>query len=1028
MSHNVAYANIHRGQLHRRPGAVPTTDKRQVSNIHKVQRSKDATLARTASQKAKGDTGGYNDERSEDSSNPDYYSSRRNSPSKNRPMKHLNVNSHPDSDYENEKQDVLGSLERATSTLEKTASVNVNGLCRTQTEEPDMYYRVPVGNSGHSVHSNNSNNGATGGTSTHNTMYNGNLNMSGNINMPPPLPAAFSGSTQFGAVSPTGSSGLGASGHHNYYLPQSIPNSIPQSPTTSNLDHSSSHQNAQMLNSIMGSMNLPTPPASQSFGNYGQNSGANSKNSTNHNDIDLQKAAAAGLVENSRLAAHLNGTNSLNDDLQLLVDLLRMRKGNVSTQDASAVKNLVDLLASKDPKIAEKIAFNKGSKEPVSDGSDFGGHSQPLNNSRAQNSFNRTPSSITSSSNFNRTMTQATSGGLQSVGSVNTAVSGNDFGRSMTQASYLSAGGNLITAESLQTAATQLTNPGNFIMYQPVQALTQGPNGQLMTAPSAVSSGFGTAVGGAQQLTPLNVNGQFVAAGQPIMFQNPDGSQATQNIMYPTNSLISQNGQVFLPTQQFISPVDSNGSANNQNGEPSSFGSNFSTGSGNFGNFMPLPQQQNSSTNNLSNNSGNTGAYDPNGLPNMNMGQNNNNYQGSSSRNAGSTGQKDGSSRRQSGDEYDYSGLQRTDSTGGPPVQMSYENYYSQKKGSTGGKPTGSQKSSVYNPESRETTRQSNGRSLNGSSNQDNDAKKNSKKKPSNRPDMNKRLVVNPGEATVLSMGTAKYGQVPNALKRFSAVSDVWTMKRSSEVPVSEGGSLKPENNTTSTESEASVTGNDAEGAKMAEDSKLTDSLNSTNAASNQQQSNLMIARKIPMEDLKVLDSLIWTVDAKKLQSTDKVLVSPHFTLNLEDRSKGITNVKFRINLYPADTECNWNDQGSFKSSRGRAKAILKCDSWYDAEQHGSKDNFKICARVFFRDQRYAQQPQFHDFTETCNMTLGTGPFDATKFTFQRELAMGLEICLRRDYEDESVNSNLRAYWSGPQEPKGTSGEVVASQ
>ncbi|CAD7957340.1 unnamed protein product [Amoebophrya sp. A120] len=103
-----------------------------------------------------------------------------------------------------------------------------------------------------------------------------------------------------------------------------------------------------------------------------------------------------------------------------------------------------------------------------------------------------------------------------------------------------------------------------------------------------------------------------------------------------------------------------------------------------------------------------------------------------------------------------------------------------------------------------------------------------------------------------------------------------------------------------------------------------------------------------------------WNVEAKRLKSTDKLCVSPAFSvLQIED-------VKYRIVLYPPETGNYSKGQGNFRSSKGKGRIVLKCDTAMgDVEEVGSK--FQLSFRFFVGGPDKKPKisgPMTNDFTE----------------------------------------------------------------
>merc|ERR1711939_671511 len=87
---------------------------------------------------------------------------------------------------------------------------------------------------------------------------------------------------------------------------------------------------------------------------------------------------------------------------------------------------------------------------------------------------------------------------------------------------------------------------------------------------------------------------------------------------------------------------------------------------------------------------------------------------------------------------------------------------------------------------------------------------------------------------------------------------------------------------------------------------------------------------EVGVKELGIMDGLLWSIDSKRLKSSDKVVVSPSFSLELPHRTNLVgdpnheatvamlSKLKFRLNLCPMEADA-WYDQGSFKSSGGHA-------------------------------------------------------------------------------------------------------------
>jgi len=106
---------------------------------------------------------------------------------------------------------------------------------------------------------------------------------------------------------------------------------------------------------------------------------------------------------------------------------------------------------------------------------------------------------------------------------------------------------------------------------------------------------------------------------------------------------------------------------------------------------------------------------------------------------------------------------------------------------------------------------------------------------------------------------------------------------------------------------------------------------------------------------------VVWVMDARKLMSKDRMLVSPAFELPMG------RPVKFRMMLQPKDTPGK-SGGGSFEKSRGRGHIQLKCEG--DLAEEAAL-SFKLAAgKAAWRG------PVRHDFAESSVACLPAGRCD----------------------------------------------------
>jgi hypothetical protein len=113
---------------------------------------------------------------------------------------------------------------------------------------------------------------------------------------------------------------------------------------------------------------------------------------------------------------------------------------------------------------------------------------------------------------------------------------------------------------------------------------------------------------------------------------------------------------------------------------------------------------------------------------------------------------------------------------------------------------------------------------------------------------------------------------------------------------------------------------------------------------------------------------IVWTAHCKFLNTRDKSVVSPEFTLEIP----GSGPHPFRIVLYPATSGAG-KGAGSFKKAKGKGRIELKCEA--QLQQFSSTVWFGVG-----RDdlQQQFRGPQLHDFGDrnTCGLPCGVEVWD----------------------------------------------------
>mmetsp|Transcript_14459 Transcript_14459/g.36183 ORF Transcript_14459/g.36183 Transcript_14459/m.36183 type:complete len:1211 (-) Transcript_14459:1428-5060(-) len=154
---------------------------------------------------------------------------------------------------------------------------------------------------------------------------------------------------------------------------------------------------------------------------------------------------------------------------------------------------------------------------------------------------------------------------------------------------------------------------------------------------------------------------------------------------------------------------------------------------------------------------------------------------------------------------------------------------------------------------------------------------------------------------------------------------------------------------------------------------------------------------------------ITWNVEAKRLKSTDKLCVSPSFSFHVAD------DVKYRIVLYPLEANSYNKGQGNFRSSKGRGKIVLKCDTAVadlrekqeeDAKAAGKEPADKVDLAQFNMAFRFLiggpkgrskfSRPVTNDFADlgTSGLSKDEESWDLVKYCEQGNLLVGVEAVL----------------------------------
>lgn len=114
-------------------------------------------------------------------------------------------------------------------------------------------------------------------------------------------------------------------------------------------------------------------------------------------------------------------------------------------------------------------------------------------------------------------------------------------------------------------------------------------------------------------------------------------------------------------------------------------------------------------------------------------------------------------------------------------------------------------------------------------------------------------------------------------------------------------------------------------------------------------------------------NTILWSIDSRKLNSDHKVIVSPSFELELMGRP-----VPFKVMLTPKEVTNRKGGQ-SFKRSRGVGSIQLKCES--------VEDFTEVVSVKFSVGRSLARGPVVHDFSQTgvCSLKSDQENWDFTK-------------------------------------------------
>ncbi|CAD7945264.1 unnamed protein product [Amoebophrya sp. A25] len=135
---------------------------------------------------------------------------------------------------------------------------------------------------------------------------------------------------------------------------------------------------------------------------------------------------------------------------------------------------------------------------------------------------------------------------------------------------------------------------------------------------------------------------------------------------------------------------------------------------------------------------------------------------------------------------------------------------------------------------------------------------------------------------------------------------------------------------------------------------------------------------------------VVWNVEGKRLKSTDKLCVSPAFSLG------GLESVKYRIVLYPQEAS-TFKGQGNFRTSKGKGKIVLKCDSADTDVKAGEEVAFQLVFRFFLGDlsgNPSLSKPVRNDFTAlpTAGLRKMDEIWDFGKSVSKGTLIVGVEV------------------------------------
>jgi hypothetical protein len=113
----------------------------------------------------------------------------------------------------------------------------------------------------------------------------------------------------------------------------------------------------------------------------------------------------------------------------------------------------------------------------------------------------------------------------------------------------------------------------------------------------------------------------------------------------------------------------------------------------------------------------------------------------------------------------------------------------------------------------------------------------------------------------------------------------------------------------------------------------------------------------------------MWTIDARKLDTKDRQMVSPEFQLEVS-RSGGRSDPKpFKLSIYPTATGTA-RGQAGFRKTKGCGRVELKCSYNQNRSAESEEDGMpKLVCRFGVQDLE-VRGPVMHDFAErnTCSL------------------------------------------------------------